>query len=266
MTAIEQGLIFVLPVLAVYLTSRIIAFDDLTCEGSFGIGGAVLAAAAVAGWPLTGWSVAPTVLLAGGAGALAGTTTGLLHHHLKINNLICGIIVTTALFSVCLNLAGANTSLSSEQVGLSIVVLAASAIFAVLCIFACLRSEMGFVIRALGQNPSLLARLGKNQTVYRIGVLALANALTAIAGALFVQWSGYYSIFGNVGTLVIALSSLMIAEAFSRKLGLALIVGAVVYQLLFAMVLEFDLPPSYNSLLKAGLMVALMALRRSSHA
>lgn len=260
-TAIAQGLIYSLPVMAVYLSSRVITFDDLTVEGSFGIGGAAFIAAILFDW--SAWITIPVVI---GAGALSGAMTGFLHNHLKMNNLICGIVVTTGLFSICLNLAGANASLPANEVGVSIASLIAISVLTLAAIVFLMKSEVGSLMRVLGKNPQLLERLGKNAATYRIGVLALANALTALAGALFVKWTGYFSIFGNVGTMVIALASLMIGEALSRKLGWSLIVGAILYQMLFSLVIEFELPPSWNSLIKAGLIVGLMALRRSSHA
>jgi putative ABC transport system permease protein len=254
---LEQGLIYSAAVMAVYLTSRVIAFDDLTIEGSFGVGGAVMAVGVVTGLP-----IAIVFALALAAGAVSGLATALLHDKLKMNNLLCGIVVTTALFSVCLNLAGANLSLPAHAVGISLPLLVAITVAMLGAVLLLMRSELGSLLRVLGSNPRLLVLLGKNASAYRMLALACANALTAVAGALLVKWTGYFSVFGNVGTMVIALASLMIGEALSRRLALAVLGGAICYQLVFACVLEFELSPSWNNLMKAGLIAGLMLMRR----
>jgi putative tryptophan/tyrosine transport system permease protein len=106
---IERGLIFALCVMGVYLTSRIIHFDDLSVEGSFGLGGALMALLITRNIPW--WIALPLVTF---AGASAGMATGLLHTRLKLNNLISGIVVTTALFSINLKIAGSNMVLNDK--------------------------------------------------------------------------------------------------------------------------------------------------------
>ncbi len=107
---VERGCLFALVVTAVFLTSRIIKFDDLSVEGSFGLGGALAAACAA-----QGISIVLSIPLAVLGGCLAGLATGLLHIRLQLNNLISGIIVTTGLFSVCLKLSSPNLMIASEQ-------------------------------------------------------------------------------------------------------------------------------------------------------
>src|SRR5690349_5934469 len=106
---IERGLIFALCVMSMYLTSRIIRFDDLSLEGSFGLGGAVMAL--LLSKNIAWWLAFPCVIL---SGAIAGLATGLLHTKLKLNNLISGIVVMTALFSINLKIAGSNMVLSNK--------------------------------------------------------------------------------------------------------------------------------------------------------
>ena len=106
---IERGLIFGITVMSIYLTSRIIRFDDLSVEGSFGLGGAFMALLLTRN---VHWLLAFPLVIA--AGAIAGFATGLLHTKLKLNNLISGIVVTTALFSINLKIAGSNMIVGSK--------------------------------------------------------------------------------------------------------------------------------------------------------
>lgn len=258
-----QGCIFSLVVMGVYLSSRVIQFDDLTTEGSFGFGGAIAAVVILSGgspWAAMGLSLI--------GGALAGSITGLLHTKMKMNNLICGLVVTTGLFSICLKLAGANLSLHEknflfDRSGQIVPLLFFSALAGIvfLGIRALLRSEIGLILKSIGNNPQMAVSLGKNVDGYKIFGLAVSNALTALAGSLFVQWNGFFSITGNIGTLVIGLTGLILGEMIRPTFGLGLILGAVIYQAIFAVVIEFELEPLWNNLIKAVLIVLLIQLR-----
>ena len=260
---ILQGLVYAFVVMGVYLSSRVIQLDDLTTEGSFGLGGAVTALGITLG--LSSSLAFPLAMM---SGALAGTITGLLHTKMKMNNLISGLVVTTALFSICLKLAKSYLSLpqdSSIFAGASsitaIVILGALAAAAYLGLKFFLTSEVGLLFRAAGSSPQMATSLGKNVESYKIAGLALANSLTALAGSLFVQWNGYFSITGNVGTLVTGLAGLILAEMISPKFGIGLILGAILYQAIFAITIEFELEPMWNNLIKAALIVVLIQLK-----
>lgn len=259
-----QGLIYSFVVMGVYLSSRIIRFDDLTTEGSFGLGGAITALLIVLG--ISPWIV---LLLAMLGGTLAGTLTGLLHTKLKMNNLISGLVVTTALFSICLKLAKSNLALPPSSsifsgvpttgFALAILGLLVALVYQALKIF--LSSELGLLFKAVGSNPQIIVSLGRNVENFKIAALALANSLTALAGSLFVQWNGFFSITGNIGTLVTGLAGLILAEMIQPKFGLVLILGSVLYQSIFALTIEFELPPMWNNLIKAALIVVLIQLK-----
>lgn len=256
------GLIYSFVVMGVYLSSRVIKFDDLTTEGGFGFGGAITALSIVSG--LSPWLTLPIAML---GGALAGSVTGLLHTKMKMNNLISGLVVTTALFSICLKLASSNLPL--PELGtifpktplLSICLLIALVTIVYLGIRKLLRSELGLLFIAVGSNPQIVTSLGKSVDHYKIAGLAIANSLTALAGALFVQWSGLFSITGSVGTLVTGIAGLILAELVKPKFGPSLILGAILYQALFAITIEFELQPIWNNLIKAVLIVVLIQLK-----
>jgi putative ABC transport system permease protein len=256
-----QGLIYSFVVMGVYLSSRVIKFDDLTTEGGFGFGGAITALLIISG--LSPWLALPIAML---GGALAGSITGLLHTKMKMNNLISGLVVTTALFSICLKLATSNLALpESSSIFpvsplLSICYLIALVTIAYFGIRRLLRSELGLLFTAVGSNPQIVTSLGKSVDHYKIGGLAIANSLTALAGALFVQWSGFFSITGNVGTLVTGIAGLILAEMVRPRFGLNLVLGGILYQALFAITIEFELQPIWNNLIKALLIVVLIQL------
>lgn len=265
MVVIMQGLIYSFVVMGVYLSSRVIQFDDLTTEGSFGLGGAIAATFVV-----TGFSPWLALVAAMCGGAMAGMTTGLLHTRLKMNKLISGLVVTTALFSICLKLAGSNialpagTSIFPSQdftvpVG-SLILLSALVALFYFGVKRLLLSEVGLLLKTAGSNTQMLTSLGKNVAGYKIFGLALSNSLTALGGALLVQWYGYFSITGNVGTLVIGLAGLILATMIKPKFSYGLILGAILYQAIFALTIEFELEPIWNNLIKAVLIVLLFQI------
>lgn len=258
-----QGLIYSLVVMGIYVSSRVIQFDDLTTEGSFSFGGAISAIAIFSG--LAPWIAIPLAVI---CGALAGLITGLLHTKMKLNNLICGLIVTTALFSICLKLAGANLSfgdkvalISSESPYLALIILGLFVAIAFWSLKMLFKSEVGLLLRALGNNPQMLTNLGKSVQGYKLLGLMISNSLTALGGALFVQYNGFYSITGSIGTLVIGLTGLILSEIIKPVFGVGLIIGAILYQTLFAVTIELELDPVWNNLIKALLIVFLIQIK-----
>lgn len=265
---IERGLIFSISVMAIYITSRIIHFDDLSVEGSFGLGGALMALLLTRNIP---WIIAFPLVIA--AGAIAGLATALLHTKLKLNNLISGIVVTTALFSINLKIAGSNMVLGNKATLFDLIAGAASMkiiiLFPVICgllllIKWFLNTECGFLLKAVGDNPQMLTNLGKNADTYTIAALMLANGLTAFAGALFVQYVGYFSIWSSVGILIIALAGLILSETLGQGFGFNLLVGAILYQAIIAATFEFNVDPEWNKLITALLIILMIALKKHS--
>ncbi len=259
---LAQGLIYSFVVMGIYISSRVIQFDDLTTEGSFGLGGALSAMFISIG--LSSWLTLPLSMI---GGAFAGLMTALLHTKMKLNNLICGLIVTTALFSLCLKGAGANlsihdkiTSFISPYSSLAILSLLVGVAFWSLKLL--LRSEVGLLLRSLASNPQMLTNLGKSIDWYKMLGLMIANSFIAVGGSLFVQMNGYFSIFGNIGTLVIGLTGLILAEIIKPIFGIPLILGAILYQALFALTIEIQLDPVWNNLIKALLIIILIQVKK----
>jgi putative tryptophan/tyrosine transport system permease protein len=265
---IERGLIFSITVMAIYITSRIIRFDDLSVEGTFGLGGALMALLLTYN---VSWIVAFPLVIA--AGAIAGVVTGLLHTKLKLNNLISGIVVTTALFSINLKIAGSNMVIGNKATLFDLIAAFTNAKIIILVPVICallllikwfLHTECGFLLEAVGDNPQMLTNLGKDADTYTIAALALANGLTALAGALFVQYVGYFSIWSSVGILIIALAGLILSETFGKSFGYNLLIGAILYQAILAATFEFNVDPEWNKLITALLIILMIGLKRHS--
>ena len=264
----ERGLLFSLLVLSVYLASRIMKYDDLSLEGSFSLGASLGALSLTWGWsPVTSLVLG----LLGGAGV--GCVTAFLNQHLRLSMLMSGIVVTSGLFSVVLMLAGANISLIGVESCFSwlsccgdyrqlVLLTGIVGVILATVFYVVHRSRLGLVLRATGANPLLVASAGRRIGMYKTVSLALSNALTGFVGALYVEYVGYFSIWMNVGILVVALSGLMLAELLAlRGWLLHLVVGSVVYQGLLAAVYECDVDPQWSKLLTALLIVAVAAVK-----
>lgn len=270
LSIMHQGLIFSLVAMAVYITSRVINKDDLSVEGSFGFGGAISAVALT-----SGLSPFFALLMALISGALVGSLTGVLYTRLKMNHLMAGLVSTTACFSLSLALASANRNIPYEATIFSgwgnlsgneveSIVLLSLAFLSLVGVKWFLRSEFGLILRAAGDNPDLLVHFGKSKGSYQTLGFALANALTALAGSLFVQWSGFFSITGNIGTLITGLASLMMAELIVKRLSFVIIVASIIYQSVFAATLWIGVAPVWNNLGKAVIIILLVALSELS--
>lgn len=264
---IERGLIFGLIVAAVYLSSRLINFDNLAVDGAFGLGGAVTAL--LISWQLNPWLALACALV---AGSLSGALTGLLNTKLKLNNLISGIIVSTGLFSITLKLTGANLSLGGKTTlftalpsflapyqNLLLLAGICTLVFATIKWF--LTTEIGYLLQTAGSSPQMLTNVGKSIDFYITMGLVLSNSLAALSGALFVQYTGYFSIWTSVGILIIGLAGMIIAQTFSKNFGAALLIGAIAYQAIIALTFELQIDQDWNKLITAVLIILLIVLK-----
>jgi putative ABC transport system permease protein len=265
---VELSCIYSLVVLGVFLTSQIIKFDDLTVDGSFATGAATTVTLLLLGIPAF-----LVIILSKTAGALTGMATGVLQSKLKLNNLISGIVVTTGLFSINLKMAGANATFGSTPTIFNMIpslffgwwnhifILASISIGVLILIHFVLESEVGLLFKALGNNPQLLINLGKNINGYKIACLMLSNGIIALAGSLFVQHTGFFSMTGSIGTLGVALAGLIIGDIISNNLILKAFLGALFYQAIITATIEFQIDPVWNKLVTAILIVLLIIFK-----
>lgn len=249
---IEQGLVFSLLAMGVYLTFRILDFSDLTVEGSFPLGAAVTAVLII-----NGMNPFLATFLAFISGALAGMITGIINTKLKIAGLLAGILTMTSLYSINLRIMGrSNIPLLRETTMLTAIEnwgfperYIALAVFAVVVLLVkllldyFLHTEMGMSIRATGDSPLMIASLGVNTDRIKIFGLAMANGLVALSGALACQYQGFADVGMGIGMIVIGLASVIIGEVVIRTskirfATLGVILGSIIYRLAIAVALR----------------------------
>lgn len=247
-TIIEQGLIYGILALGVYITYKILDFPDLTTDGSFPLGAAVTAA-------LISRGVNPylTLPIAFAAGALAGVCTGLIHVKGRIRDLLSGIIMMTALWTINLRIAGtSNVPLFSKETifknsflekllpeamqpyGTLIVIVILAAVAKLILDFY-MKSKSGFLLRAVGDNEKLVTALARDQGNVKILGLAIANGLVALSGCIFCQEERVFEISMGTGAVVIGLASVIIGTSLFRnmtfmKATTAVVIGSVLYK------------------------------------
>ena len=277
----EQGFMFAFLALGVLITFRFFRFPDLTAEGSYPLGGAVVAALLVHHVEPFVATIAATL-----AGALAGTVTAAIHTKLRINNIIAGIIAMTALYTVNLRVMGkANTpllttpSIFSESVvalnrfGLSLSdnIFTTIAIGFLLLVLASLAlvwffsTDLGLAVRATGQNETMISSLGMNTDLAKMVGLALSNAFIALSGALVAQNHGFADIGMGIGILVTGAGAVLIGEAIfgDRTVAwwvVAAITGALIYRFLVALALRVGLEPIDLRLITAVLLLLALTI------
>ncbi len=266
-SALELGLIYSLVTLGVHLSSRVARFDDFTLEGSFSLGGALTVYFLIK----KQIPCVPTMFLAMCAGVLAGMMTATIYRYLRISPLICGLVVTTGLFSFNLYFAESHQSLvhhttlfslaSSIHPALVLLVFV-GLVFTALYWFSL--TELGLLLKASGDNKQFVTNLGHSHHLMTLISLAIANGCAALSGSLFVQWAGFFSITGRIGVLVTGLTALILGEILFNVGYWGLIVGTVLYHLVFTLVVELNLDPIFNNLLKALFIILLLVIKRLS--
>lgn len=269
---LEQGLLWAPMVLGVYVTFRILNYADLTVDGSFTLGAAIAAQLIFVG--VNPWLGIGVGVFAGG---LAGAVTGLLHTQLKIPALLSGILTMIGLYSINLRIMGrANLSLLRldtvfTDVGrwvtpqLAALVLAfATVTVVVVLLYAFLQTELGFAIRATGDNEQMIRSLGVNTNTMKVIGLALGNCLCALSGSLVGQFQGFADIQMGIGMIIIGLASVIIGEVLCgvstvlRAL-LAVVAGSVIYRAVISLVLALGLAPTDLKLLTAAIVTVALA-------
>ena len=276
-TVLEQGLIFGILALGVYLTYKVLDFADLSVEGTYPLGASITAILLTQG-------VSPllAILMSLVGGMAAGAVTGFLHVKLKITNLLSGILVMSALYSINLRVLGnkSNIPLFNEQtifnqgvlINKTVTLLLTIIIIAVLVkliIDLFLKTKFGFMIKATGDNSQLVTTLGVNLGFVKIICLMISNGLVALAGSLSAQYQGFADVTMGTGTIVIGLAAVIFGEAIFKKSKWILpttmaIIGAVLYQSCTAIALQIGFPPNDLKLLSALIVTLALALNSQS--
>ena len=276
-TILEQGLIYGILALGVYITYKILDFPDLTVDGSFPLGAAVTAALITRG--MDPYLTLPIAFL---AGVLAGICTGLIHVKGKVRDLLSGIIMMTALWSINLYIAGtSNVPLFSQETIFKndriegLIPKALSPYTTLILIFlltiVCkvimdlyLKTKSGYLLRAVGDNAVLVTSLAKDQGNVKILGLAIANGLVSLAGCVFAQEERVFEISSGTGAIVIGLASVIIGTSLFRKVTLlkatsAVLIGSVIYKACVAIALR-SFEPQAMKLITAVLFLIILLI------
>lgn len=275
-SALSDGLVYAFLAVGVFLTFRVLAFPDLTVDGSFVTGGSIAAIMIVAGY-----SPFLATFAAFAGGLACGAITGLLNTKLRISALLAGILMMVALYSVNLRImGGANISLlrevtifssiaqflgTTKNVTLVIGVLAVLAFVAFMILNWFLRTDIGLALRASGDNEQMVRSLGSDTEMNTIIGCSLSNGLVALSGALVAQNQGFSDVNMGVGMVVMGLAAVIIGEALFRPRGVAAILlaamgGAFVYRLFITIALRLGLAPGDLKLITAALVIIALAI------
>ena len=274
LSAVELGCIYSLVALALMLSFRVLNIADMTTDGSFTLGCAVSATLAVAGHPIL---AIPAAML---SGAAAGSITAMLQTKMKIPSILAGIITNTGLYTVNLAVMGFSSNVNMMKtatiftmmqpaLGLRLIPLLILTVSAALLLVLFLNTRLGLSLRATGDNPDMV-RASSINTGFTITVgLCIANAMTALSGAVLAQYQKTADINLGTGMVIIGLASLIIGEAIMPKgklryKALGAVVGSILYRCIIALALRLDLPSECLKLISAvivALAIGLPALK-----
>lgn len=276
---LQMGLCFAVLALGVYISYSILDFPDLSVDGTFPLGGVICTILMLK----LGIPALPAILLSFFAGLIAGVITGVLHVKFNISKLLSGIIVMTALLSVTLALTKLLTktgftttifSFRSENLkgifggkltellgsdGRDYMILIIELIFVIavkIIIDLFLKTKLGYMLKATGDNEMLVVSLGKDSGTYKILGIALANGFVSMSGALYANLFSQYDNSCGSGKVVMALASVIIGMAVFSKIRFisdttAVIFGAVIYSLCLNYLVLVDTNGIYLKLLNA---------------
>ena len=270
-TALELGFLYAPVALALFLSFRVLDIADLTTDGCFVLGAAVSVTLTAAGHPLL---AVPAAML---AGACAGFITAFLQTRLSVPSILAGIVTNTGLYTINLMAMGwkANQSLLGgstvftmlRDTGIGgdwyeLLLAAAVTILAGVLLLAFLGTRMGLSIRATGDNPDMVRASSINPTFTITVGLCIANALTALSGAMVGQYQNTADINGGTGIVVIGLACLIIGETVLGRRGvargvIATVIGSIIYRFIYAIVLYTKIMPVQGLKLVTAVIVAL---------
>ena len=274
--SLYEGLAFGFVTIGIYLTFRVLAFPDLTVDGSFALGGSVAAVLIING-------VNPflATLAALGAGLCAGLATSLLNTKLKIPALLAGILMMVALYSINLRVMGRSNlpllrevtifSLSSQLLGLETRLayqLVVAGVLAVIVFFILnwfLRTEIGLALRATGDNEQMVRGAGVDTDKTTILGVSLANGLVAFSGGVVAQGQGFADVGMGVGMIIMGLAAVIIGEALFRPKGVARLLlatlgGTFVYRLVISVALRMGMRAGDLKLITAVIVIIALAV------
>mgnify|MGYP002673615173 FL=1 len=264
--AIEEGLLFSIVSMGVYITYKILDFPDLSVDGTYPLGAAITAVLLING--VNPWLA---IIISAVGGAIAGGTTAFLHVKLKISNLMSGILVMIALYSVNLRVMGkSNTPLFSTKTIFkntnlkSIFIIIIMVVICKIIIDTFLKTKRGFLLIAVGDNEQVVSSLGINKNGVKVLGLMISNGLVGMAGAIQAQKYGYADVTMGQGIVVMGLATVVIGITIFGKLSLLKcttlsILGAIIYKVAIAIALRVNFNPNDLKLITAIIVIIALA-------
>ena len=264
--AIEEGLLFSIVSMGVYITYKILDFPDLSVDGTYPLGAAITAVLLING--VNPWLA---IIISAVGGAIAGGTTAFLHVKLKISNLMSGILVMIALYSVNLRIMGrSNTQLFSTNTIFknanlkSIFIIIIMVVICKIIIDTFLKTKRGFLLIAVGDNEQVVSSLGINKNGVKVLGLMISNGLVGMAGAIQAQKYGYADVTMGQGIVVMGLATVVIGITIFCKLSLLKcttlsILGAIIYKVAIAIALKVNFNPNDLKLITAIIVIIALA-------
>lgn len=272
----EEGFAYAVLALGVYITYKILDFPDLSVDGTFPLGGAVTVVLITAGVnPLL------TLFVSFLVGAMAGVITGIIHVKFKVRDLLSGIIVMTALYSINLRIAGSanvpiymKDSIFDNQVlnrfvpeplrpYLVVIILFIIVVVVKLLLDLYLKTKSGYLLRAVGDNETVVTSLAKDKGIIKIIGLSIANAFVAMSGSIFAQKNGYFDISIGTGAIVTGVASVIIGTNIFGKMTLvrattAVVFGSILYKACVAIAISLGLEAQDQKLITSVLFLVIL--------
>ncbi len=273
--AVAQGAIWGIMAVGVYITFKILDLADLTVDGSFGTGGAVLVVCTASGMNI--WLAMLAALI---AGCLAGLVTGVLHTKFGIPAILAGILTQIALYSVNLRIMSGKANLplsvmkykdillvTLRNINKSLIICALFVAAIIVILYWFFGTELGHSLRATGCNPAMARANGINTSTNKIIGFVISNGLVALAGGLLAQYQGFADVNMGRGSIVIGLAAIIIGDVVFGKLfkNFALklfgtVLGGIIYYIVISFVLWLGLPANDLKMLTAAVVALFLGI------
>ena len=274
----EQGFIYAVMALGVYITYKILDFPDLSVDSTFPLGAAITTILL-----MNGFNPILSLILSTAAGAAAGALTGIIHVKFRVRDLLSGIIMMTGLYTINLRITGGsanvplfnyNTIFNNDFINKlfpealepykTLIIIALIMLIAKLLLDLYLKTKSGFLLRAVGDNEKIVTSLAKDSGSVKIVGLSIANGLVALAGSVMCQQQRFFEISMGTGTIVIGLASVIIGTNIFKgnilKATTAVIIGSVIYKACVAAAIEIGLDSQDLKLITAILFLVILII------
>ncbi len=278
LNAVLQGLCLSAMAFGIFISMKIFNIPDISTDGTYTLGGVI--SGFFISQSYNGFAIVGLVMV---GGALAGAATGFIHTKLKVNALLAGILVMTALYSINLSILGQSNlpllnyptlftvlNVFQNPTQNTLFIVASIVLILLIIVSYVLKSDFGLAMRATGNSQTMVRAMGVNTDTMKIIGLAIANALTALSGYLMTQLQGFADINMGIGIVIVGLGSVIMGETLINffaitsvvKMLLTVVLGAVVFQLVLAFALSLGINPNLLKLITAAFVLLIVGLPR----